>query len=489
LSNTGLQAPESAEMVFDDCETLRRIVELAPTILYIYDVEADRNAWGNPQLIATLGYTREQMAGFGEGLLRSIFHPDDWPAFERHRLRLLDLGDGGVAELEYRLRRADGRWCWLRSRDVIFRRGPNGNVRLIVGSADDITRRREAEEALKESETRYRMLFEANPHPMFVTDLETLRFLAANDAAVAKYGYSRDEFLAMTIADIRPAEDVPRMLEAAERARTRGLERHGLWRHRLRNGDVIDVEITSHQLEFKGRSAVLVLANDVSLQLRAARELQLFSSVASHDLKEPLRGIGLLSKFMLDDEPSLTREGRKRLARMETLCNRLAEMIDGLLEYARSGGARRSEPCDLGELARAAADKLSETVGAAGVELSIAAHLPTIDGDPVLLERLFANLISNAIKHNTNPGKRIWIGQQGDAVYVKDNGPGIHPRDHERIFGLFNRLPGRAAMEGIGLGLPLVKKIVESHGGRIWVRSVPGDGTMFLMRFPGVLAT
>jgi signal transduction histidine kinase len=218
---------------------------------------------------------------------------------------------------------------------------------------------------------------------------------------------------------------------------------------------------------------------------RANRELEQFSSITSHDLKEPLRGIALLARFMLEDEPSLSSEGRTRLGRMGTLCDRLIDMINGLLEYARSGGERRNEPCDLTMLAHAAADKLAETVGTAGIELSIADDLPRIAGDPVLLERLFANLISNAIKHSLAPIKRVWIGIEGDAIFVKDNGPGIDPREHERIFGLFHRLPGSRAVEGIGLGLPLVRNIVESHGGRIWVHSAPGEGATFLMHFPG----
>ena len=136
---------------------------------------------------------------------------------------------------------------------------------------------------LRESEQNYRQLFEANPQPMWVYDLQTLRFLAVNDAAVARYGYSSDEFLAMTIADIRPIEDVPRLLENVAQVKKPGVDVSGIWRHRRKDGSVIDVEITSHVLDFQGRHGKMVLANDVTERLRGEHELA--------DSEERFRGL------------------------------------------------------------------------------------------------------------------------------------------------------------------------------------------------------
>ena len=116
----------------------------------------------------------------------------------------------------------------------------------------------------------YQVLFESNPHPMWVYDLASLAFLAVNAAAGAHYGYSREEYLAMTIRDIRPPEDGP-ALEQNLASAPHGFEAAGSWRHRKKNGEIIDVEITSHTLEFDGRRAKLVLAVDVTERKRAER--------------------------------------------------------------------------------------------------------------------------------------------------------------------------------------------------------------------------
>src|SRR5205085_4626750 len=137
----------------------------------------------------------------------------------------------------------------------------------------EITERKRALEALRESEKRYRLLFEANPHPMWVYDLETLRFLAVNAAAVRHYGYTREEFLALTIKDIRPPEDIPALLEEVASVRG-GLDEAGVWRHRKKDGSLIDVEITAHELLFAGRRAEVVLANDVTERRRVEAALR-----------------------------------------------------------------------------------------------------------------------------------------------------------------------------------------------------------------------
>lgn len=133
--------------------------------------------------------------------------------------------------------------------------------------------RKLAEEAMHQSEERYRLLFESNPHPMWVYDLESLQFLTVNEAAISHYGYTREEFLCLTLADIRPGEDVPGLMNNISRV-DGALDRAGVWRHRKKDGSLIDVEIVSHGLIFDGRRAELVLVNDVTERKRAELALR-----------------------------------------------------------------------------------------------------------------------------------------------------------------------------------------------------------------------
>jgi PAS domain S-box-containing protein len=148
-----------------------------------------------------------------------------------------------------------------------------GEVIQIVGSAVDITDRKRAESALVEAAKQYRLLFNGSPLPMWVFDHATLAFLAVNDAAIRHYGFSREEFLAMTILDIRPEEDIPTLLTHISDAKE-GLQPPEIWRHRKKDGSTTIVEITSHELAFEGRNAQLVLANDVTERLKAEADLR-----------------------------------------------------------------------------------------------------------------------------------------------------------------------------------------------------------------------
>lgn len=199
----------------------------------------------------------------------NLVHPED-------RERTVSLcraatDEGRDHTFEYRAIRADGSTVWLR--DVVrVSRDATGRPGRLRGVMVDITEDRRAEQELQDSEARYRLLFESNPHPMWVYDLETLGFVAANDAAVQSYGYSREELLAMTIRDIRPAEDVPALLDHL--LNTQRYRHEQIWRHRKRDGSVIDVEVASHVITFAGRQARLVMANDVTERARAQRQLR-----------------------------------------------------------------------------------------------------------------------------------------------------------------------------------------------------------------------
>lgn len=174
---------------------------------------------------------------------------------------------------------SDGTMHWVEWKDRAIL-DEQGQIIEYQGVGRDITAHKQAEEALRESEERFRYLFKNHPHPMWVYDRETLAFLEVNDAAIDHYGYSHDEFLAMRLPDIRPPEDVERLLNDTQRVRP-DLQYSGEWRHTLKNGRVIPVEITSHTLEFAGRPAALVVAQDITERKNAQAALE-----AAHALLE-----------------------------------------------------------------------------------------------------------------------------------------------------------------------------------------------------------
>jgi PAS domain S-box-containing protein len=152
-------------------------------------------------------------------------------------------------------------------------RNDDGTLRGGVVVLHDVTEQKRAEEALRQSEERYRLLFDSNPHPVWVYDLESLGILDVNQAAIRNYGYSRGEFLSLTIKDIRPPEDVPALLEDTRYTPKDG-EATGIWKHVKKNGAQIDVEITSHPLEYSGKDARLVVATDITTQKKAVEALR-----------------------------------------------------------------------------------------------------------------------------------------------------------------------------------------------------------------------
>jgi PAS domain S-box-containing protein len=211
------------------------------------------------KLAAQIGYSAEDLAGRP---FADFVAPPDHDTAEAPPTR------EGKAVL---LRRRDGSRFWASVATIPFG-GADDAERGSVHLVSDLTRRIDAEARLREGEARFRALFEANPQPMWIYDLETLAFLDVNDAAAARYGYSREEFLSMTLRDIRPPEDVA-ALERNIASITNGLDLAGVWRHRRKDGSILLAEITSHTLDFSGRRAECVVAHDVTERRKAEQAL------------------------------------------------------------------------------------------------------------------------------------------------------------------------------------------------------------------------
>ena len=263
-----------------------------------------------------------------------------------------------------------------------------------------------------------------------------------------------------------------------------------------------DLQRAKEDLEDRVVERTLELRQELSERQRAEQELEVrneelhqsnkelddFAYIASHDLKEPLRGIHNFSNFLLEDYgDKLDDEGRSKLETLTRLSRRMETLIDSLLHFSRLGRVDlATDQVDMNEIVREVLDNLDISLKEEKIEVRIPRPLPTVRADRVRVGEIFYNLIVNGIKYSDKAEKWIEIGTTRDGegsppvFYVRDNGIGIPEKHHDAVFRIFKRLHGRDKYGGgTGAGLTIVKKIVERHHGRIWLDSVPGEGTTF----------
>ena len=222
---------------------------------------------------------------------------------------------------------------------------------------------------------------------------------------------------------------------------------------------------------------------------RSNAELQQFAYIASHDLREPLRKMASFADLLMMRCRTLDGSAQQYARFIIDGATRLQSMIEDLLEYSRAG--RPDKPAERFEGGAALAKALSDlalAVQESGARIK-RGELPVIHGDFAQVTRLFQNLIGNALKFRKEKGAVIEIGAETAGAerrfFVRDNGIGIDPAYHEKIFGVFNRLHAREKYPGTGVGLAICRKIVDHHGGRIWVESRQGEGATFYFTLPG----
>jgi PAS domain S-box-containing protein len=510
----------------------RPLVEHSPVMIWRSD-RSKKCDYFNRVWLAFTGRTMAEELGDGwaEGV-----HPDD---LERCvEIYSSSFDERRPFEMEYRLRRHDGVYRWIFDRGVPYT-DDRGDFLGYIGSCVDVTDRREAEELRRKTEDQFRLLVEqVNDYAILMLD-PAGRIVSWNEGARRIKGYTAEEILGRSFETFYPEEAVasgfPRHeLEAAERDGR--FEDEG-WRVRKdgsrfwanvivtairgQNGALagfakvtrdlttrreaeqrrreLAAEQAAHaalakqnaelqELNHRLAQAVLEAERARAATEEAYRELDQFAYVASHDLKAPLRGISSLAQWIEEDVGEhLSGESLQHMRLLRGRVHRLQSLIDGILTYSRAGRVlTRPERVDTGRLV----SEIADLQVPAEVRIDVAPGMPMLEAERIPLQQVFMNLIGNAVKYAAaaRPDAQIavsWRDMGGAFEFsVGDNGPGIPAEFHDRIWELLQTLESRDKVEGAGIGLAVVKKIVETRGGRVSLESSEGQGATFRFTWP-----
>jgi two-component system cell cycle sensor histidine kinase/response regulator CckA len=529
-----LEGEERARHDAHDAENARGRLDavLASVGEGIYQLDgAGRVVYINRAAEKLLGYTIREISG---GNMHALIHSRTPDGLEQPRescpaLAVMSTGLSVDVDDDY-YQRKDGTFLPVEytSTPIVV----DGSITGAVVSFQDISVRKQAEaelrrsrdeletrvkartadlahtnEALRVSEGRYRLLFESNPQPMWVFDEETLAFLAVNDAACHHYGYTSEEFLTMTIRDIRSPDEVPALLEQIA-GEDGSYQESGIWKHRRKDGSTIEVEISSYAFRFGERPGQLVLATDVThrrqleAQLRQSQKMEAIGQLAggiAHDFNNLLTAI-LGNAELAIGQTAADSPIREDLDEIQKAGNRAAALTGQLLAFSRK---QVVEPkvLDLNsvilEMDRLLRRLLGERVDLLTVP---GAGLAKIKADPGQIEQVIMNLAVNA-RDAMPRGGRLTIETANvmlDEVYaaqhvgvspgpyvllaVSDTGEGMSAETQARIFEPFftTKEKGKAT----GLGLSTVFGIVKQAEGHLWVYSEMGRGTSFKVYLP-----
>ena len=460
----------------------------------IYIVQDGKFVFVNPQFQKDTGFSADELLGTDPLM---IVHPEDREVVRENAAKMLK-GEP-ISLYEYRTIDKSGRTRVVVERVASIRYG--GKL-AAMGCYMDITERKQAEEALRESEENYSALVGSLTDAVFKIKGRVIAW--CNDRAEEIYGFRKDELVGMKPSilfpvDVNPPEFIG---EVSAAIKERGYF-HGTAKVKRRDGSIVDIEHSISQIPDKAPLELVAVARDITerrqaeakLQqtmdelARSNTELEQFAYVASHDLQEPLRMVASYTQLLSRRyQGKLDADADEFIGYAVDGATRMQQLINDLLAYSRVGTRGKPfEPTDCEEILNKALINLRVAIEENN---AVVTHdqLPTVAADATQMIQLFQNLIGNAIKFHGDKRPEVHVGAKHNGnewlFSVSDNGIGIDPKYHERIFVLFQRLHGKKEYPGTGIGLTVSKKIVERHKGRIWVESQSGNGATFHFTIP-----
>lgn len=484
----------------------RNLVEQLPSITYIASASDDATLYISPQVHDIFGYSPAEWVKT-PGLWMKLMHPGDRDRVEAEEHRNNETG--APMSTEYRSKSRWGKELWIHEEAVLVR-DEDGKPAYWQGVMLDITGKKEAEEKIHEAEARYRALVEHMPAVVYVDEIGNGQTVYISPQIERMLGYSPEEWIADGSLHRKCIHPDDQARYAAEDARAEATMDGFAGTYRMISKDGREVWVDDHCVVVRDEAGepiywhgvlfdvtehwrAVELESDLevergtSQQLRELNEMKnTFITALSHDFRTPLAAILGLAVTMTRDEVQLTgAEVRDFADRIAGQSRKLDRLVSDLLDLERlsQGGKLDRLPTDMGALATKVVND-SLFLSAHDVEVEVGEV--NADVDPVKVERILENLLANAVNH-TPDGSRIWVRasrrEDGVLLAVEDSGPGVSDDLKEMIFEPFYT-GRRSSTPGIGVGLSLVKKFAELHGGRVWVADREGGGASFNVLLP-----
>jgi PAS domain S-box-containing protein len=508
---TNISDRKRTEQSFLESEELLRLgMQVAGFALAKFNYATDTVTL-SPEAAALYGLSASELV-VPRSRLHATFHPEDRAELVRLIDGILDPTGTGWFARDHRVLWSNGEVRWLSVRKQVFfdRSGVFPRPQYAVLAALDITDRKRAELALRESEERFQTFMNNSPFAAFIKN--KAGYLTYTNRRVQElFNKSSGELVGRNDFEILPEAIAREMQEHDRRIFATGEATEFIetvpnpageltyWltikfllgdreRQPLLGGIAVDITSrlqTEQQLRQQAQELTQLNAEleETTKQLTDRNEeLNRFVYVVSHDLKAPLRAIANLSQWLAEDlEGKLDEDNQHNIELLQNRVERMADMIDGLLVYSRVGRTEvETTTFDVGELLAEILDSLAPPPT---FTIEVQSSMPTITAKKLLLSQVFSNLIGNAIKHHPRPDGQIKIGATQKEEYyeftIKDDGDGIAPENHQQIFKIFQTLKGQDNKDSTGIGLSIVKKIIETEGGELTVESELGGGATF----------
>ncbi|UPT68861.1 MAG: PAS domain S-box protein [Sphingobacteriales bacterium JAD_PAG50586_3] len=497
LLNSGIELDklmpflEAVNTTYTDKQaSFKAIMDSALDIMCIIDTNG-RITYESPSAVPITGYTNEETVGTH---CFDNLHPDDLQACIN---RFKEGVNGANVELtqSYRFRAKNGDYLYFEAKaSPLFE---NGELSGFVLNTRNATERVRMERQLTAQNHLLETIIRSMPVLLYKANKEGI-CTSISGNALNRIGKEEKDFIGVSLYDHfkDKGEEVAKaysgeIVNFINKNHYKGEEmffEHFLFTDELAGERTLigfAMDIT------EGKQSQNRLTDYYETLEKTNKELDQFAYIVSHDLKAPLRAISNLSIWIEEDlEDKITEDSRTNFNLMRSRVVRMEQLINGILEYSRAG-RMQSNPSQF-NITTMVSETVNDLAPPANFAVEIQQDMPEITADRIKVEQVFSNFISNAIKYNSNPNPTLRIGYTEEldqhVFYVADNGPGIDPEYHEKVFVIFQTLQARDKIESTGVGLAIVKKIIEDAGGRVWLESGLGQGSTFYFSLPKMVA-